>query len=111
MKMRKCPNCGNTLPESEFYDKNESNTLQSHCIMCCREHGRLRNGGTGVYKDKSDLPKEDTKVEKYWKGMRNTIFRDILPVCIQLYHEQDPIVIAKSYAERSVGIMRRNNKR
>ena len=48
-KTRKCANCGRELPISSFYRKGKG--LQSWCIDCCREHGRLRNGVTGEYRD------------------------------------------------------------
>ena len=48
-KTRVCPNCGRELPENKFYRKGKG--LQSWCIDCCRKHGKLRNGTTGVYRD------------------------------------------------------------
>ena len=43
-----CPKCGRTLPNTEFYAKGDN--LQSWCKDCVKDHGRLRNGSTGVYR-------------------------------------------------------------
>ncbi len=45
---RRCPKCGRVLPKSEFYPKGKG--LQSWCKDCCKSHGRLRNGTTGIYR-------------------------------------------------------------
>ena len=46
---RKCTNCGRELSESQFYRR--GNKLQSWCIDCQKQHGRLRNGTTGEYRN------------------------------------------------------------
>lgn len=49
--MKQCTKCHRILPESEFYVRRDNNTLQSQCKDCCKAHGRLRNGTTGIYKN------------------------------------------------------------
>lgn len=56
--MKLCTKCHRLLPETEFYVRRDHNTLQSQCKDCCKAHGRLRNGTTGIYK------KENTNMEK-----------------------------------------------
>lgn len=50
MDMKECTKCHKVLPESSFYKRRNTGGLQSHCIDCCKAHGRLRNGRTGIYK-------------------------------------------------------------
>jgi len=61
-KTRKCSKCGRVLPESQYYRKGD--TLQSWCIDCCKEHGRLRNGTTGEYRTNPTIT-EATDQELY----------------------------------------------
>lgn len=54
--MKECAKCHRLLPESCFYVRRDNGRLQSHCIDCCKAHGRLRNGYTGIYrKDNTNL--------------------------------------------------------
>lgn len=48
-EQKTCTKCGRTLPLSEFYKKSYGG-YQSQCKDCCKEHGRLRNGYTGEYR-------------------------------------------------------------
>lgn len=48
--MKQCTKCHRVLPENEFYVRRSTNSLQSQCKDCCKAHGRLRNGTTGIYK-------------------------------------------------------------
>lgn len=47
--MIQCVHCMEIKPESEFYRRGIYG-FQSWCKDCCREHGRLRNGTTGIYR-------------------------------------------------------------
>ena len=51
--LKMCPKCGKNKDISQFYRRGE-NGLQSHCIDCCKEHGRLRNGTTGIYRNNNN---------------------------------------------------------
>ena len=53
--MRMCPKCGRVLSEANFYIRRDKGTYQSWCIDCCKAHGRLRNGTTGIYKKQENM--------------------------------------------------------
>lgn len=57
--LRECTKCHRFLPESSFYTRRSTGGLQSQCIECCREHGRLRNGSTGIYREGNNLKDSD----------------------------------------------------
>lgn len=59
--MRRCTKCGRELPESEFYVRRDTGGLQSWCIRCCRNHGMLRNGSTGIYRKEEPLNEDMMK--------------------------------------------------
>lgn len=48
-----CAKCGRDLPLTEYYRKGRG--YQSWCKDCCRDHGRLRNGSTGEYRENPTL--------------------------------------------------------
>ena len=52
---KQCPHCGRTLPLEEFY--HSDGRVQSWCKDCSRDHGRLRNGTTGEYRDDPTISK------------------------------------------------------
>ena len=53
--MRMCTKCGRVLSEDNFYIRRDKGTYQSWCIDCCKAHGRLRNGTTGIYKKQENM--------------------------------------------------------
>lgn len=71
-RLKKCPKCGLYKDESQFYKRGE-NGLQSHCIDCCKAHGRLRNGTTGIYRE------EEVINDKKEKDMEDFTFFDFAP--------------------------------
>lgn len=68
-----CSKCGRVLPISEFYPRVNGKGVQSWCKDCCRSHGRLRNGTTGVYRminqneESMELEKNDEIVSSVFK--------------------------------------------
>ena len=58
-----CAKCGRELPVSEYYAKGDK--LQSYCKDCMKEHGRLRNGTTGEYRQETinEIPQGMTQDE------------------------------------------------
>lgn len=52
--LKQCSKCQRYLPESSFYIRRDNRKIQSQCIDCCKAHGRLKNGTTGVYKKEGD---------------------------------------------------------
>lgn len=50
--LRRCTKCGKYKDTSQFYRRG-LNGLQYQCIECCKAHGRLRNGTTGIYRQES----------------------------------------------------------
>lgn len=47
-----CKKCRRFVPKNQFYpNEKHKDKLQSYCMECDREHGRLRNGTTGVYRE------------------------------------------------------------
>ena len=62
-QIRKCSKCGRELPVSEFYAKGKY--LQAYCKDCMKEHGRLRNGTTGEYRQPDDGLSRYTDKELY----------------------------------------------
>ena len=50
-----CTKCGRVLSEDNFYIRRDKGTYQSWCIDCCKAHGRLRNGTTGIYKKQENM--------------------------------------------------------
>lgn len=67
---RKCARCGRELPYEAFY-KRGNNALQSWCKMCQKEHGRLRNGTTGIYK--KDIPMNELVFNNNGKALTNSL--------------------------------------
>ena len=61
--MKECPKCHRKLPESSFYVRDrDKGWLQSWCMDCCKDHGRLRNGSTGIYRQ--EIPKIKLNMDK-----------------------------------------------
>lgn len=58
-----CAKCGRELPVSEYYAKGDK--LQAYCKDCMKEHGRLRNGTTGEYRQETakEIPQGMTQDE------------------------------------------------
>lgn len=52
--MKECTKCHRFLPETSFYVRRSTGGLQSQCIDCCKAHGRLRHGGTGIYRKENN---------------------------------------------------------
>lgn len=47
-----CKKCRRFVPKSHFYtSQTHKDGLQCYCKDCDKEHGRLRNGTTGVYRE------------------------------------------------------------
>jgi len=53
--MKRCSKCHRLLQDTDFYVRRDNDTLQSQCKDCCKAHGRLRNGTTGIYKTDKDM--------------------------------------------------------
>ena len=65
--IRKCSKCGRELPLSEFYAKGKN--LQSYCNDCMKEHGRLRNGTTGEYREPDETLSRCTD-KRLWEELK-----------------------------------------
>lgn len=47
-----CKKCRRFVPRNKFYpNEKHKDGLQSYCQECDKEHGRLRNGTTGEYRE------------------------------------------------------------
>lgn len=54
-EFKRCSKCGEIKEYSKF-NKSSSHKdgLQSYCKLCDREHGKLKNGSTGIYRNISE---------------------------------------------------------
>ncbi|MBP3573620.1 MAG: hypothetical protein J6J71_03315 [Prevotella sp.] len=62
-----CAHCGKRKPLDEFYVKADAKDgHQAYCKDCMREHGRLRNGTTGEYRQpEGTMTKESKTMEDF----------------------------------------------
>lgn len=69
-----CRRCRTFLPRDMFNANARHNDgLQSYCKVCDREHGRLRNGTSGVYREPTLFPTAPTE----WRQTRAELVSEI----------------------------------
>lgn len=86
--MKECTKCHRILPESSFYVRRDRGTLQSQCIDCCKSHGRLRNGRTGVYRNTNENFKTNNMEDFTFYDFGNSNSRKLEPNHFSVNHKK-----------------------